>query len=206
MKVRLPRLTEPVARIVADRLRREGAEVSFDDGEIHDPAHGLALQVGTSALDVAPVVTAGAGVAFELARRIRDGAPLLLPDDEHTVFQVTWAADLARALMAAARRQDQGHHGVAGRERWTLPSLAQALAAVLGRRVEIIRVPAHLLARIGPVPDAPTRPLPPLLPDFEPTPSARWLPAVLDAAASRPSPDTRAREIALASRLKRRWR
>lgn len=187
-----------------DRLRREGAAVSFDEGEVHDPAMGLSLQVAVTALDVAPVITAGEGVAFELARRVRDGAPLLLPDDEQTVFRLTWAADLARAVVIAARRQSEGHYGVAGREIWTLESLAQAIAAVLGRRAEILRVPAHVIARAGVVPDAPSRPVPSLLPDFEPTPCARWLPAVLDAAASRPAPDTRPLEIALAARLQRR--
>lgn len=204
MKVRLPRLSPPVARAVSDRLRREGAEVSFDEGDLHDPATGLSLQVAVTALDVAPVMTAGEGVAFELARRVRDGAPLLLPDDEHTVFRLTWAADLARAVVIAARRQSEGHFGVAGREIWTLESLAQAIAARRGRRVKILRVPAHVIARAGAVPDAPSRPTPSLLPDFEPTPFDRWLPVVLDAAASRPAPDARPLEIALAARLQRR--
>lgn len=204
MKVRLPRLPEPVARVLTDQLRRDGAWVSYDDGELHDPSRGLALQVGVTALDVAPVITAGEGVAFEVARRVRDGGPLLLPDDEHTVFRLTWAADLARALVAAAHRQSEGRYGLAGREIWTLESLAQAFAATLGRHVEILRAPAHVLASAGAVPDAPNGEVPPLLPDFEPTPYARWLPAVLDAAASRPAPDTRPRELALAARLRRR--
>lgn len=204
MRIRLPPLAHSIANPVAIRLSTTGHDVSFDEGEIQTGASGLRLQVGATALDVAALISATSGVALEVARRVCDGAPVLLPDYEHTVFRVAWTVDLADAVVLAAGTQPEGCYGVAGREVWTLESMAHAMGDLIGERVDIVRASTELTSQVSPVPDAPTVTFPALLPSFVPTPAKRWMRAVLDAASSMPSPDTRAKEIALARRLLRK--
>lgn len=206
MKFRLPFLAPAAGNPIATRLNAMGHDVAYDGVDARVGGNGLMLQVGVTSLDVAALVSAQSGVALEIARRVRDGAPLLLPDDEHTVFRVAWAADLADAIVLATQTQPEGCHGVAGREIWSLESMAHAMGDLHGERVDIVRAPAWLIAKVCPVPDAPDKRVPALLPSFSPTPSAVWMRAVLDAACSMPSPDTRTREIALARRLQRNRR
>lgn len=204
MRIHLPPLTRAIANPIAIRLSMLGHDVAFDEGDVQRGTGGLRLRIGVTALDVAALVSATGGVALEVARRVRDGAPILLPDDEHTVFRVAWAADLADAVVIAGRTQPQGRHGVAGREAWTLESMAHAMGDFINERVDIVRAPAWLIAQVAPVPDAPANAIPALLPSFAPTPAKRWMQAVLDAASCMPSPDTRVKEIALAQRLLRK--
>ena len=204
MRIVLPPLAPAIARAVSRKLTHAGHEVRFEEGLPHDGSKGLELQIGRTALDVAPLVSASSGVAFEVARRVRDGAPLLLPEDEHAIFHLAWAVDLGTAIAHAASTQPEGRFVLSDREAWTLDSLANAFEVLLDRPSQIVRAAPEAIARVSSVPDAPPGRDGARLPGFEPTPAARWLPAVLDAAASHPAPDTRVREIALARHLLRR--
>lgn len=92
------------------------------------------------------------GVIWWWIQRILDGGPILVPDVGHGhAFQVTYVEDLADAFVAAlgSPAASRRAYNVAGSDLLTAESLAEALAAPLGRGVECVRVPPSLIATAG---------------------------------------------------------
>jgi nucleoside-diphosphate-sugar epimerase len=89
--------------------------------------------------------------------RVRDGAPILLRQDDEAAFNLIWVADLAKAILALLQtRASIGEaYNVAGDEVWTSERLILMMLRAAGRPPDIMRVSPTLLAPAG-------------LPDYQP--------------------------------------
>ena len=158
----------------------------------------------------------GATRSLHLPARILDGHPILLPLTDHRLFQLAWVQDVARALhIAALHPQAEGQaFNCAGDEVWTHEKLVRALGEAAGSTPQVVRVSDEdlLTAGLGGY-DAPygrgprcslssNQSLKTL--GWMPTPSAVWLPQLLDAVRMteiKPYFHLRTKEVALATQL-----
>lgn len=151
--------------------------------------------------------------------RVQDGGPILLRQDDQAVFRLVWADDVVRALLCVARHpQAVGRSfNAAGDECFTTESFARSLAVAAGRAIELVKVPAHVLAQAGlgdleppwgrgpywsTADNAALKSL-----GWTPTSSRAWLTRLVETPVppeARPGWDRRPRERALAAHLLRR--
>jgi len=85
-------------------------------------------------------------------QRLLDGGPILVPEwGPGRLFQVVWADDFARACrLAAGNPAGFGRaYNIAQAEVFTAETWLQAMAAALGRQVEVGGVPEHDLDAVG---------------------------------------------------------
>lgn len=149
--------------------------------------------------------------------RIMDDGPLLLCREDEGIFQVSWVADLARAMtsLMADPRGVNGTFNVTGNEIWTNERLVRALAAAAGKAPEIVHASCAVLEKAGldfytPYGMGPSWSLADntklRATGWEPTPAEKWLPRLLEIALEplqRPFYHIRIQEIALARHLQR---
>lgn len=94
-------------------------------------------------------------------RRIQDGRPLILPDGGLAPFRHVYVGDAARALADLPGRVSSGGqaYNLAGDEILTERAVVEAIAELVGRRLETVDVPARILPRLGiPGPGVPFAP------------------------------------------------
>lgn len=155
-------------------------------------------------------------------QRILDGGPILLPDwGPGRIFQVVYADDLVRAFVGSTGNAVtyRRAYNVAQPELFTAETWAKALAGALGREVECVHIPDHLVKPAGldhyQIPIV-HRPFGHFMMDifrarseipFEPTPGAEWIADTARGCAENPPVqdsmgyELRSREIDLARRV-----
>jgi aryl-alcohol dehydrogenase-like predicted oxidoreductase/nucleoside-diphosphate-sugar epimerase len=150
--------------------------------------------------------------------RVRDGAPILLRQDDEAAFNLIWVADLAKAISALlqARASIGEAYNVAGDEVWTSERLILMMLRAAGRPPDIVRVSPTLLAPAGLSDYQPPYGLGPVWSIVEnqklrslgwrPTAPETWMADLIEAAPShfvRGWYERRLREIALAHYVRR---
>jgi nucleoside-diphosphate-sugar epimerase len=83
--------------------------------------------------------------------RLRENRPVILPGDGHRLMQFVYIKDLVRACLRAMEEPDAAGEAfnVANEKPMTQAEFLQAVAAVSGKKANIVRVPRERIAEAG---------------------------------------------------------